>query len=167
MKHPASTALAALLFGIAPIVNCLGAESPRHHFSRPLAQPGETFVFSVDQPPTAKPQTWTHRVAEAGDYQLGMAWVEVLSGGEVEVTIMAGGKLVRSVTARPGLSPQRLDARMEKLAAGDEITVTATPKAATYRLGYQVAFGTPTFPGAKIFPRNDQEDRYRGDDDRH
>ena len=60
-------------------------------FAAPLTQPGKTFVHEVDQAPTSKPQTWTHRVAEAGDYQLGMAWVEVLSGGEVEVSIKAGG----------------------------------------------------------------------------
>jgi hypothetical protein len=111
----------------------------------------DTFVFSADQASTSQPMTWTHRVAETGDYQLGMAWVQVLSGEEVEVTIKAGGKLVRSVKARSGLAPQRLDTRVEKLAAGDEITVTATPNAATYRLGYQIALGTPTFPGAKVF----------------
>jgi len=119
--------------------------------SSTLAAPGETFVFAVDQVVTAKPGSWTHRVAEAGDYQLGMAWVEVLSGGEVAVTITAGGKTVRAVEARPGREPQRLDARLEGLAAGAEITVTATPKSASYRLGYQVAFGTPTFPGARFF----------------
>jgi hypothetical protein len=117
----------------------------------PLTKPGETFVFSVDQAATDKPQTWSHRVAEAGDYQVGIAWVEVLSGGEVEVTIKVGSKMVRTIKARPGLAPQRLDTRIEKLAAGDEITVTATPNSATYRIGYQIAFGTPTFTGARIF----------------
>ena len=116
-----------------------------------LSEPGETFVFSVEQAFTCKPMSWTHRVAEAGNYQLGMAWVEVQSGEEVEVTISAGGTLVKSVIARPGLAPQRLETRIEDLAAGDEITVTATPKGASYRLGYQVAFGTPTSPGAEVF----------------
>lgn len=124
------------------------SDAPASKFN--LANPGETFVFSVDQAVTDKPQSWTHVVAEAGDYQLGMAWIETLSGVEVEVTIKAGEKIVRSVKASPGLAPQRLDTRIEKLAAGDEITVAATPKSATYRIGYQVAFGTPTFPGAKI-----------------
>lgn len=108
-----------------------------------LTKYGETLVYTVDQAASDKPHSWTHRVVEAGDYQIGMAWVEV--------SIKAGGKMVRSVKARPGLAPQRLDARIEKLAAGDEITVIATPKSATYRLGYQIAFGTPTFPGARIF----------------
>ncbi len=122
-----------------------------HAFAAPLTGPGETFVSTVEQAATSEPQTWSHRVAEAGDYQLGMAWVEVLSDGEVEVTIKAGGKQVRSLKARPGLAPERLDSRIEGLAAGDEITVTATPNGASYRLGYHIAFGTPTFPGAKIF----------------
>lgn len=116
-----------------------------------LTGPGKTFVFAVDQALSSGPRSWTHRVAEAGDYQVGMAWVNVVSGGDVEVTITAGGRQVRSVKARPGLAPHRLEARLEGLAAGDEITVTATPTAATYRLGYQVAFVTPTFPGARVF----------------
>jgi hypothetical protein len=110
-----------------------------------------TFVFTVEQAVTGEPMSWTHRVAEAGDYQLGMAWVQVLSGEEVAVTISAGGKVVKSLTAHPGPAPQRLETRIEGLAAGDEIAVAARPKAATYRLGYQVAFGTPTFPGAEVF----------------
>ncbi len=63
----------------------------------PLTKPGETFVFTVDQTVTGEPKRWTHRVAEAGDYQLGMAWVEVQSGREVEVTIMAAGGLDRNL----------------------------------------------------------------------
>lgn len=116
-----------------------------------LTQPGRTFVGSVDQPLTRKPMSWTHRVVEAGNYQVGMAWVEVKAGNEVEVSIMAAGKLAKSLVARPGLAPQRFETRLEGLAVGDEITITATPKDASYRLGYQVAFGTPTFPGAQVF----------------
>lgn len=112
---------------------------------------GETVVFAVEQPASVEARSWTHRVAEAGDYQLGMAWVEALSGGEVEVTIKAGGKPVKSVTARPGPAPRRLETRLEGLAAGDEITVATTPKEARYRIGYQLAFTTPSFPGAKVF----------------
>lgn len=111
----------------------------------------KTFVFTVEQASTTKPCSWTHPVAEAGDYQLGMAWVEVLSGEEVEVIIWVGGKQVRSVKARPGLAPQRIETRLEGLVAGDKITLTATPKKASYRLGYQIAFTTPTFPEAKVF----------------
>ena len=117
----------------------------------PLTKPGKTFVFSVDQVVTGEPMRWTHRVAEAGDYQLGMAWVEVQSGEDVEVTIMTAGKVVKSLKAHPGLAPQRLETRLENLATGDEITVKAVPKGASYRLGYQIAFGTPTFPDAEVF----------------
>ena len=117
----------------------------------PLTEPGDTFVFAVDQALTGEPMSWTHRVAEAGDYQLGMAWVEVKSGAVVEVTIMAAGKVVKSMKACPGLAPLRLETRIEGLAAGEQITVKATPKEASYRLGYQIAFGTPTFPGAEVF----------------
>ena len=116
-----------------------------------LTKPGKTFVATVDQAATSKSQTWTHRVNEAGDYQIGMAWVEILSGAEVDVRITAGRKLVRILKVQESLAPQRLDTRLTGLAVGDEITVTATPTAATYRLGYQIAFGTPTFPEAKTF----------------
>lgn len=118
---------------------------------RAVVAPSKTFVFAVEQASTTKPCSWTHRVAEAGDYQLGMAWIEVLSGEEVVVTIQAGGKPIRTVKARPGLAPQRLETRLEGLAAGAELTVTATPKNARYRLGYQLAFTTPTFPDATVF----------------
>jgi hypothetical protein len=130
------------------------AEEPNAGHS-PLTEPGETFVFSVDQAVTGEPKSWTHRVAEAGDYQLGTAWVEVQSGEEVEVTIMAAGKVVKSLKAQPGLAPQRLETRLENLAAGDEITVKAAPTGARYRLGFQIAFGTPTFPGAEVFQVKD------------
>ena len=62
---------------------------PARFTNPPLTEPGETFIFTVDQTVTSEPKRWTHRVAEAGDYQLGMAWVEVQSGQEVEVTIMS------------------------------------------------------------------------------
>ena len=148
MNGKTKLSLGVLLFGLQ--LSAVHAVEPGAGLS-PITKPGKTFVQSVDQALTRKPMTWTHRVAEAGDYQLGMAWVEVKSGEEVVVTIMAGGKEVKSLKARPGLAPQRLETRIEDLAAGDEITVTATPKGASYRLGYQVAFGTPTFPGAEVF----------------
>ena len=110
------------------VVVCLGLFPSLTSAEIAITKPGETFVFSVDQAITSEPKSWTHRVAEAGDYQLGMAWVEVQSGEEVEVTIMAAGKVVKSLKAQPGLAPQRLETRLEDLAAGDEITVTATPE---------------------------------------
>ena len=148
IRHPQPsrrllTAVWALTVAAMPCAAFAG-ETPR-------SGPGETFVFSVEQAVTGEPKRWTHRVAEAGDYQLGMAWVEVQSGKEVEVTIMAAGKVVKSVKAHPGLAPRRLETRLERLAASDEITVTAASRGATYRLGYQIAFGTPTFPGAEVF----------------
>lgn len=140
--------LSVLLLGLhATATSCKKAPDP----SPALTKPGKTFVASVDQAVTREPMSWTHRVVEAGNYQLGMAWVEVKAGNEVEVSITAGGKLAKSLVARPGPAPQRFETRLEGLAAGDEITITATPKDASYRLGYQVAFGTPTFPGAQVF----------------
>ena len=117
----------------------------------PAPGPGKTIVHEVEQAATTRPMTWTHRVAESGDYQLGMAWIEVLEGGEVDVSIRAGGKPIRSVVARPGPAPQRLEVRIEGLQAGEEISIATLPKQANYRIGYQIAITTPSFPGARIF----------------
>lgn len=68
----------------------------------------------------------------------------------------AGGKQIKSVSAKPGLAPLRFETRVEGLAQGDTIEVEAIPATgARYRIGYQVAFCTPTFAGAKIFPVGD------------
>jgi hypothetical protein len=148
VKHWSFSAALRLLCGFAAMG---GVQTAVGLGVAPLSMPGATFVDSIDQAVSGKALRWTHRVAEAGDYQIGMAWLEVTSGVEVGLTIMAAGKVVKSLTARPGQAPQRFETRLVGLAAGDAITVTATPKGATYRLGYQIAFGTPSFPGAKIF----------------
>ena len=95
------------------VVVCLGLFPSLTSAEIAITEPGETFVSSVDQAITSEPMNWTHRVAEAGDYQLGIAWVEVQSGQEVEVTIMAAGKVVKSLKSQPGLAPQRLETRLE------------------------------------------------------
>ena len=41
--------------------------------------------------------------------------------------------------------------RIENLVPGDEITVKLRPNGSTYRAGYQIAFGTPTFDGLPVF----------------
>jgi len=118
-------------------------------FSAGLAH--ATIVQSVDQPVTTKTKTWTHAVEEAGDYQIGLAWIEVIEGKrDVTVEILKNSKLIKTLQASVG-QVTRLETRIEKLAVHDEITVTVAPNGSSYRIGYQVAIGTPTFQGAKIF----------------
>ena len=115
-----------------------------------------TVVQTVDQPITTRAGTWTYRVAEAGDYQIGIAWLDVKSRGRVDLRVFAGGKEIKSLRARPGLAPLRFETRAEDLSQGDTIEVEATPATGTrYRIGYQVAFCTPTFVGARVFPVGD------------
>ena len=118
-----------------------------------LADVTSTIVQVVDEPLSGNIGTWSHAVKEAGDYQIGMAWLDVTSRGQVDLRVLAGGKEIKSLSARPGPAPLRFETRVEDLSQGDTIEVEATPATGTrYRIGYQVAFCTPTFVGAKVFP---------------
>ncbi len=49
-------------------------------FALALPSPGSaTVVQTVDEPVATKVGRWTHPVDEAGDYQIGMAWIYVES----------------------------------------------------------------------------------------
>ncbi|MFT6434656.1 MAG: hypothetical protein ACJAVI_002705 [Candidatus Azotimanducaceae bacterium] len=114
------------------------------------------FVMAVDQAPLATAKKWEYIAAESGDYQLAMAWVELLSGDGVKVEIIAAGETIREVEAGLGKEPIRLEARIANIAAGDRIEVRATPMGISeYRLGFQLAITTPTFAGAQIFDVTD------------
>ena len=110
----------------------------------------KTFVFAVDEPVTNQAASWTHTVREAGDYQLGLAWVEALAGGDVAVEVFHNAMRVKAFYAMPG-KVTRFETRLENLAAGDVITVKTDPAGASYRIGYEVAFGTPTFVGLPVY----------------
>ena len=107
--------------------------------------------FAVDQPLTSKDKSWTYAVKESGDYQLGLAWVEVESGDNVAVEIFTNGtKRVKALYAPAG-EVTRFEARLENLAVNDTITVKVTSNGGRYRAGYQIAFSTPTFDGLPLF----------------
>jgi hypothetical protein len=116
-----------------------------------VPEPSRTFVFKVDQPTSSVAQAWTHVVAEPGDYQIGCAWVETQTGGAVAIEVFHNSMRVKALYAPAG-EVTRLETRLEDLAAGDEVTVKAIPDGATYRLGYEIAFVTPTFAGLPVFP---------------
>jgi len=111
-----------------------------------------TVVQTVDQPFTTEASRWAHRVDEAGDYQIGMAWIEVKSAGSVDLRVLACGKQVKLFHARSGLAPLRFETRIEGISKGDTIEIEAVPVRGTrYRIGYQIAFCTPTFDRVKVF----------------
>ena len=90
------------------------------------------FVAAVDTGKLSGDKSWSYTLKEAGDYQLGTAWVEALSEGmgegKVEVVISINGKAVKTVTAlrdkskasrlsARGFGLYRLESRFEGLAA--------------------------------------------------
>jgi hypothetical protein len=122
-----------------------------------LAYTTSTIVQSVDQPLSGNAGTWSHAVEEAGDYQIGVAWVEVAQGGEgVTIKIEAGDKLVKTITAPPGSKVTRLETRLEGLTASTVVKVSAIPAGGSkYRIGYKLAYGTPIFTGLATFLLSD------------
>ena len=115
------------------------------------SQADATIVHTTDQPVTEETKTWSHAVEEAGDYQIGVAWIEVIEGQrDVTVEILKNNELIKKLQAPVG-QVTRLEMRIENLASGDRITVTVVPNGSSYRTGYQIAFGTPFFKGLKVF----------------
>lgn len=112
--------------------------------------PQKTFVFEVDQPNTTVTNEWTYKAEENGDYQIGMAWVETLSGGDVALEVFKNDTRIEGLYAPVG-EVTRFEMRIEGLNVDDEITVKLTPNDSTYRIGYRIAFGTPVFDGLYVF----------------
>ena len=56
--------------------------------------------FAVEQPVTGQSRSGTHAVGQDGDYQVGMAWVEVESGDDVALEIFTnGGERLKALDA--------------------------------------------------------------------
>ncbi|MDT8389824.1 MAG: hypothetical protein RRC34_04870 [Lentisphaeria bacterium] len=118
-----------------------------------------TIVHSVAQSAAGTSKTWEHRIAEAGNYQIGQAWVHILKGDKLRVEISVNDKLVKTHGFERGRKVEPYDAplfrfqlRLENLKSGDRIRVACIPEGQTqYELAYKLAFGTPTFDGMKVF----------------
>jgi hypothetical protein len=137
-----------------PEITVLDGASPSAPFSTlPEADRLEAGILKiVDPKPVSETSVWTHTVMESGDYQLGMAWVELVSGESVELSIRSNGDTVRSLEARRSGEPTRFETRIEALNAGDRIEVRAEPKdGAIYRLAFHLAIATPTFSNLEVF----------------
>lgn len=119
-------------------------------YSDVVSELRKTFVFAVDQASTTEALNWTHTIRKDGDYQIGVAWIETITGGTVAVEVFQNTMRVKALYAPPR-EVTRFETRLENLEAGDEITVRATPENASYRLAYQIAITTSNFEGLPIF----------------
>jgi hypothetical protein len=126
---------------------------PEKHASALVTSESATIVLAVDEPTSMQARRWIHEVQEAGSYQIGVAWVDVDAQGEgVTVNVAVRGAVAKSVTAPANRTVTRFETRLEGLVAGDVIEVAAIPLGgSSYRIGFQVACGTPRFTGRTIF----------------
>ena len=119
-------------------------------------------VAAVDSGKLTEAKSWSYTLKQGGDYQLGTAWVEVLSAGEVEIVMTLNGKVVKTVTASNDPSKVkgrtsddfgffRLESRFEELAPGSRIEIKAVPSGdVAYRLAFHLVSTTPDFTGLKV-----------------
>lgn len=114
-----------------------------------------TLGYIVEQPMTVQPRSWTHTIQEGGNYQIGAAWVEVDSGDNVVIEVFKNGFERFKALYAPAGEVTRFESRIEGLSAGDTLTIKITPNGGRYRVGYQIASGTPTFNGLPIFDVHD------------
>lgn len=116
-------------------------------------------VQSVKQIAIGTSKKWEHRIAEAGNYQIGQAWGHILKGDKLRVEISVNGKPVKTHNFERGNRVEPYDAplfrfqlRLEDLKARDIVRVACIPEGSTeYELEYKLAFGTPVFYGMKVF----------------
>lgn len=151
---------------LLPLLACLGCQSANQSqqilTAAPFALQSEVvrkeagIIAIVESGISSEAKSWDYVAEEAGTYQLAMAWVEVLTEGEVALSIRLAGETIREVNARRDSAPTRFEMRMEDVAAGTAIEVHAKPDAeVNYRLGFHLAFTTPTFGNLQRFPVNE------------
>ena len=115
-----------------------------------------TTVFTIDESTSNKAKEWSYVAKESGHYQVGQAWLEVLSEGTVELLVTAGNKVIREEQVVRNTEVHRFECRIDELASGETIKVSVKPSPGTkYRIGYMIAFATPTFHGAEVFEVSD------------
>ncbi len=118
-----------------------------------INRPINSEVYVVNQELTSETKSLRYTVANPGNYQIGYAWVWVHGAGrEVDLQVKVGNTVIKKFTATSEIAPYRFETRLEGLTAGQEVTVTATPKnGASYRLNYRLAYATPNFEGVGNF----------------
>ena len=119
-------------------------------------------VAAVDSGKLTGEQSWTYTLQQGGDYQLGTAWVELLSAGELEIVMSLNGKVVKRVRASKDPSKPkepicedfglfRLEGRFDGLAPDARLEMKAVPVGdVAYRLAFHLVSTTPDFSGLKV-----------------
>lgn len=119
-------------------------------------------VAAMDSGKLTGEKSWSYTLKQGGDYQLGTSWIEVLSEGEVEVTITLNGETVKRLTASKDSSKAtgrssrdfglfRLESRFEGVAPDSLIEIKAFPAGdVSYRLSYHLVSSTPDFTDLKV-----------------
>lgn len=116
-----------------------------------LQATGTSIVHEEEWGPAGKSREFLIPVESGGDYQIGLAWIEVLSGNPVRLEIgRKNGKITKAVVAPVG-EVTRFETRLEELGPGEDIRIKATAYEARYRLGFKVAIATPAFDGLPVF----------------
>lgn len=123
-------------------------------FPNTITSPRSSDVYQVDQASTTATKSWTYTTEEAGNYQLGNAWiwVEGTNNNSVDLEVKVGSEIVKKFTAKPEIAPYRFETRLENLAKDETIQITATPSnGAAYKINYRLAYATPTFENLTVF----------------
>ena len=60
------------------------------------------FLAALNSEELSGNKSWSYEIKEAGDYQIATSWIEVLSKGEVKVTMSINGKVVKTLKAADG-----------------------------------------------------------------
>jgi hypothetical protein len=119
-------------------------------------------VAAVDSGKLTGEQRWSYTLEQGGDYQLGTAWVEVMSAGEVEMVMTLNGNVVKTVKASNDPSKPkgrnandfgffRMESRFEGVAPDSQIEFKAIPSGdVSYRLAFHLVSTTPDFTGRKV-----------------
>ena len=113
-----------------------------------------TIVQTIVQTQTSSSKSWSYTVEDAGDYQVGEAWMHVIQGDSAILEVFVNSKRVNAIYGLSG-EVNRFETRMEGLKKGDKIIVKAHARGTTYKLEYKTAFGTPVFTGLSTFDVSD------------
>ena len=119
-------------------------------------------VAAVDSGKLSAAKSWTYTLEQGGDYQLGTSWIELLSDGEVDVSITINGKQVKGLRASKDSSKPtgrlsedfglfRLESRFEAVAPGSQIEFKAVPSGnVDYRIAFDLVSTVPDFTGLQV-----------------
>lgn len=118
----------------------------------PKEQAEAGLVGVVDTGTLRAPASWNYKVEERGNYQLGMAWVDILTPGTVSVSVSVNGNVVHTVVAKRDKGPTRLETRLEDLPEKSSITIRAEADTGVeYRMAFHLLSATPVFHGIRKF----------------